>query len=83
MTRACSKGLIDGCFNNCLEPYQMAIRQLRLFNETFALNRHCDDEIHFGLKVWEKFVLEGEPYSDIRAIFNIKNSRLGMIVSKY
>uniref|UniRef100_A0A7M5VES1 Protein Wnt n=1 Tax=Clytia hemisphaerica TaxID=252671 RepID=A0A7M5VES1_9CNID len=74
MVRACSEGRI-GCQRTCAE--KVNIKETRLLNGTHAINDACNDNLRYGFRTWYDVVFKGEPYSDIRAVFNIKNSIVG------
>ncbi|XP_057303554.1 protein Wnt-1-like [Hydractinia symbiolongicarpus] len=76
--RECSQGRIYGCYNRCVKPENVKLQHTRLLNSTHIKNEACDDNIKFGVNVWKDFVFKGEKSSDIRAIFNVRNSQLGL-----
>ena len=78
MIRACSEGRI-GCPKKCTEKVNLS--ETRLLNGTHSVNEACNDDFRFGFRTWHDVVFEGERYSDIRAVFNIKNSMVGFKVS--
>jgi len=77
MIRACSEGRID-CVNTCKD--KVDLKKTRLLNATHVINDACNDNLKFGFQTWYNVVFEGERYSDIRAVFNIKNSIVGFKV---
>lgn len=79
--RECSQGRIYGCYNRCVKPEKVKLQHTRLLNSTHIKNEACDDNIKFGVNVWKDFVFKGEKSSDIRAIFNVRNSQLGLQAS--
>ena len=80
MIRACSEGRIAGCPKRCTAE-KVNLQETRLLNATHSLNEACNDNLRFGFKTWYSVVFQGERYSDMRAVFNVKNSIVGFKVN--
>ena len=65
---------------NTCKVEKVDLKKTRLLNATHVVNDACNDNLKFGFQTWYNVVFEGERYSDIRAVFNIKNSIVGFKV---